>query len=272
MNHISIPQLSGLRVGGLLAVAIGTLLIAERNGRAQPPDGSSTTVESIVKGYTMAPMGEINGVTLDDGTILHWPAALAERFTRVATKGDRVRATGWVKTGPNGEMLLEVQRFTNLRSNVSATNEAGPPAPVGPIGRLAPSPRPVGGATLSTEPARGNAVDDTDAVEGVIKEMTSSAPKGKVTGAVLNGGTVLRWPVELADQLGKMVSRGDRVRAVGRVETGPTGSYLEVQQLTRVGNLRSETLATPAVNLEQRVRTLEDQIEQMRREIDRLRR
>ena len=75
---------------------------------------------------TTAPMGEMDGAVLDDGTVIHWPPHLADRFASVAIRGDQVKVSGWMETGPAGDTHLEVQTATNLRTNASASNDSGP--------------------------------------------------------------------------------------------------------------------------------------------------
>jgi hypothetical protein len=85
------------------AVTALALSVAGPNANAQPPDrGATKTVQGTVRRSTTAPMGEIDGAVLDDGTVIHWPPHLAERASRVAVRGDQVRATGWMETGPEG--------------------------------------------------------------------------------------------------------------------------------------------------------------------------
>ncbi len=38
-----------------------------------PPAAESKTVRGAVKSFTTAPMGEVDGAVLDDGTVIHWP-------------------------------------------------------------------------------------------------------------------------------------------------------------------------------------------------------
>jgi hypothetical protein len=95
---------------------------ARLDDSAGPRAGDAQTVRGIVKGFTSAPKGEVDGARLDDGTWLHWPPHLQDRFKDVAAKGDRVRATGRTETGPAGDTHFEVQSVTNLRTNASAEN------------------------------------------------------------------------------------------------------------------------------------------------------
>jgi hypothetical protein len=75
---------------------------------------------------------------LDDGTWLHWPPHMEDRFKDILKEGDRVRATGRTETGPAGDTHFEVQSVTNLRTDAKAENPnfaVGPPPP--PPGRAA---------------------------------------------------------------------------------------------------------------------------------------
>ncbi len=113
--------------------------------QAQPPgDGDVRTVTGKVRNFTTAPKGEVDGAMLDDGTWLHWPPHLEERFTAILKRGDQVRATGQTETAPRGETHFEVQSVTNLRTRTSADNPDFADEP--PAGR--PGPR-----RLATPPA-----------------------------------------------------------------------------------------------------------------------
>jgi hypothetical protein len=86
---------------------------------------------------TSPPMGEIDGAVLDDGTVIHWPPHLADRFSAIIARGDRVKVAGWMETGPAGDTHFEVLTATNLRTNASASKDvAGPPSRSS--GRVAP--------------------------------------------------------------------------------------------------------------------------------------
>jgi hypothetical protein len=255
----------------LLGLALGC---DSTESQAQAPQGSET-VQGTVQSFTKAPKGEVDGAVLDNGTTLHWPPHMQDRFTDVIRAGDRVRATGRMETGPAGDTHFEVQGLVNVRSQARAENpdfaNGPPPPPPGPRGR-----------------DRGPAdKGDGSTVRGKVQRFTT-APKGEVDGAVLDDGTWLHWPPHMQDRFANILKEGDRVRATGRTETGPKGdTHFEVQSVT---NLRSNTKAenpgfangppppppgrgvAPAADREQRLRDLEDQVEQLRREIQRLRR
>src|SRR5258708_5733164 len=118
---------------GLAALVAGCLLplLASIDTTAQPPGaGETSTVRGKVDRFTTAPRGEVDGAVLDEGTWLHWPPHMQDRFANILKEGDRVRATGRTETCPAGDTHFEVQSVTNLRSNAKAENPDyanGPP-------------------------------------------------------------------------------------------------------------------------------------------------
>jgi hypothetical protein len=125
------PKRIVLGVAGLaLGVLATAYLDAQPPGKGKgpkgrpgpPPDAEFVTVRGTVKEFTTAPEGEVDGLMLRDGKWVHWPPHLQDRFKNVAAKGDRIRATGRMETGPAGDTHFEVWSVTNLRTNASAEN------------------------------------------------------------------------------------------------------------------------------------------------------
>ena len=262
-----------------------------RGRRMRPPAGpdvaiapdarnqvSAVEVRGAVQRMTTAPRGEIDGAVLDNGTWLHWPPHMQAQFSNVIKAGDQVRANGRTVTGPAGDTHFEVQSVTNLRSNATAENPGyafGPPSspigPQGPAGRMPSGPGPAGNFTE---------------VRGTVRSMTT-APRGELDGAKLDNGTWLHWPPHMQDRFAGAIKVGDQIRATGRTETGPAGdAHFEVQGVTNLGT--NATVENPdlaigpagtvqtiipnsAIDLEQRLRDLANQIEQLRREVAELR-
>jgi hypothetical protein len=239
---------------------------------------SVVDVRGAVQRVTTAPRGEIDGAVLDNGTWLHWPPHMQAQFSNVIKAGDQVRATGRTETGPAGDTHFEVQNVPNLQSNATAANPDyafGPPSPPigpqGPVGRVPPGPAPGGNFTE---------------VRAAVRSMTT-APRGEIDGAMLDNGTVLHWPPHMQDRFAAAIKVGDQVRAIGRTETGPAGDvHFEVQSITNAGT--NATVANPdpaggpagavqpiipnsAIDREQRLRDLSNQVEQLRREVAELR-
>ena len=96
--------------------------------RPEPRRGETTTRSGRVQELTFAPKGEVDGARLDNGTVLHWPPHLEDRFRTVAAVGAEVRAVGMNETTPRGDAHFEVQSLTNVSSNQTAVGEMPPGA------------------------------------------------------------------------------------------------------------------------------------------------
>jgi hypothetical protein len=122
-----------LLVGGLWAAHLGAQPPGPARGKGPkgppgpPPDAEFKAVRGTVKEFTTAPKGEVDGLILRDGTWVHWPPHLEDRFKDIVAKGDRVRATGYWETGPEGDTKLEVSTLTNLDSGKASENPDRPP-------------------------------------------------------------------------------------------------------------------------------------------------
>jgi hypothetical protein len=250
--------------------------------RAQQPATPLSTTHGVVQSFTTSPRGAVDGAVLDNGTRLHWPPHMQDRFRNLLLQGDQVRASGRLETGPAGETHFEVQSVTDLRTNRTAENPDFAAGPHGPGRRGRPVP-PGPGAV-----AFGINNQDVRTITGAVRSM-NTAPRGEIDGAQLDTGVLLHWPPHLQDQFRNLVAVGDRVQATGRMETGPAGdTHFEVQSVT---DLRTNTTATnpdfvggpPAsgvqavgapqipVELEQRLRSIEGRLDQLQHDIERLR-
>jgi hypothetical protein len=254
---------------GLAAVAAsaGLVLLGHGPVGAQLADRGDRTIAGRIQDFTTAPRGEIDGATLDDGTLLHWPPHTGERMSEMLKKGDRVEAQGMPETTPKGDTHFEVRSITNLRTDASLDVASLPP-PNGP--RRDPRPRP------------GRELGESRTVRGAIDRFTT-APRGEVDGAVLGDGTVIHWPPHLQDRFTNGLRKGDEVKVVGQMETTPRGdTHLEVASVT---NERTDASIVnddrpprgprrgPAAGREDRdrqLRDLQEQLERIQREIDRL--
>lgn len=236
-----------------------------KGAKGPPPGAEILTVRGTVRDFTTAPKGEKDGVILTDGTWVHWPPDLEDRFNSIVGKGDKVKVIGWMETGKKGESKLAVSSLTNLTTNQTRENDRFPPAVV--EGRA-------GFGPAFGEPVTAN---------GTVGQFTS-APKGGVDGFMLSDGQWVHWPPHLSDRFSDFVVRGDNVRVIGYKEVGKKGeTKLEVSTLT---NLRTnKTVENPerprpaaerpipgkGIDRDARIRALEDQVEQLMQELKRLR-
>lgn len=240
--------------------------------KAQERD-DSRTARGTVERLNTAPKGEIDGAILDDGTFLHWPPHLEDRFSAVVRKGDRVEASGRIETGKRGETRFEVRTLTNLDSR--ATVENNEPRGKRKKDRRGPPP-----------PPRRSGPSET--IRGTVERL-NTAPKGEIDGAILDDGTFIHWPPHLEDRFAAVVERGDRIEAVGFRGTGKRGDErFEVESLT---NLRTDRTVErddgplpvrrrderrddrgAKDSRSERIRQLKADVERIEREIERLER
>lgn len=266
------------KIAAASAAAGAALLLACGELQAQAPRSAPMrTVRGVVESMTTAPRGEIDGAVMEDGTVIHWPPHLADRFAAAVRRGDRIEAEGRTETGRRGETRFEVRTVTNLDTDATAENDGrdGPRGKKeGKKGRKSPPP-----------PPRRDGPPRT--VQGTVERMTT-APKGEIDGAVLDDGTVLHWPPHLEDRFADIVARGDRIKATGFEETGRKGEErFEVEMVT---NLRTDKSAENDggprgarpeprrgeregnAGRSERIRELKEQAERLQREIERLER
>ncbi len=265
MRH-TIPKRWLLPLGALLIAAVGFAGLEAQppgpkgKGKGSVATGPFETVQGTVKDFTSAPKGEVDGVTLTDGTWVHWPPHLADRFATFIERGDKVRVLGRREVDPKGESKLEVSTLTNLRTGKSRQNEDLPP----PQDSGAPGAAGLANAT------------------GLVRSLTS-APKGEVDGAMLNDGTWIHWPPHLADRFTAVVREGDKVKAAGRWETGPKGdTKLEVATVTNLRTGKSadnddlpaagpgRVAPAPGGDIDRRLQALEARLDALVQELQRL--
>ena len=113
--------------------------IGRRSGRPVPPPPAGVrsgprrsvettrAVQGIVDRLTLAPMGEVDGAIFDNGTINSLAPDLADRFSAVVARGDRVKVTGWSESGPAGDTDFECETITNIRTNATASANGARP-------------------------------------------------------------------------------------------------------------------------------------------------
>ena len=115
-----------------------------------PPPPSLTsaevaTTEGRIDGYTTTPGGDMDGVLLSNGLVIHFPPHTGSALLPLVGRGATVRVTGWQTRGPNGTVIeaSKVISITNGRtvdvSEIPAP-ETRPPGAVEPPRERAPSP------------------------------------------------------------------------------------------------------------------------------------
>ena len=202
------------------------------------------SVTGVIEYFTASPTGDIDGLMLNEGTIVHWPSLLGQRFREIVEQGDRVKATGVSATGPNGNPVLEIRKLENLTSGKSREIDERNPVPDSRAG--------MSSETVEREMEERNPVADSRAgidsktLRGVARKFTMAA-RGEVNGLVLSDGTFLHWPPHMGDRFASQIEIGRMVTATGRMMNSPAGSpVMEVDEISGVRSERPEpTMETP---------------------------
>ena len=81
------------------------------------------TVTGIVKNFTQAPTGDVDGFELDNGTTVHYSSLLHTTVAAMIQKNSSVRVTGLVgsggASGSKPVKLIEAQTMTNLTTGLT---------------------------------------------------------------------------------------------------------------------------------------------------------
>jgi hypothetical protein len=196
---------------GLAAGLMSMLLLAGAvEGQAQRKGKDAETVKGKVRAFTEAPKGEKDGMVLSDGTVVHWPPHLADRFTAVVKKGDRVEVRGRYETLEEGEKVFEARTVTNVTTNASFTNDDdGPPPPKGKKDKK-------GKGKKDKDDFKGKDKKDKDDFKDKDDGPPPPAGKGGPADLERRVRSLERKIDRLIDELGR--SRGEKLKAPPRQE------------------------------------------------------
>ncbi len=202
--------------------------------------GLQATVTGVVQRFNYGP-GGLDGLVLDQGTIVHFPLEYSSQVSAAAPVGSAVAVSGWSHIGPAGDTLFEADTITNQRSRTSIVMAAGAPPPppghpLGPTGFTGPQPPPPpppasaeygppsppgpDSYPMAVAPAAASTV-----LSGVVRSFNYGID-GQVNGFVLSDQTPVYFPPEFAEQVTRAVAVGASVKVMGSPRAGPTGNRL----------------------------------------------
>jgi hypothetical protein len=131
------------------APAIGQPPVATPGAEGPAPFYDPAQLPSFsgkVQQFTLSPRGEIDGVLLTDGTVLHLPPEAAANMRSLLQPGRAIVAQGDELSNPIGR-VLEVRALGSSRADLTPIDGPPPPGPRGRPGGLrsdAPPPPPPG--------------------------------------------------------------------------------------------------------------------------------
>jgi hypothetical protein len=102
---------------------------APQMGPVSSSPGTDTTITGVVRSFNYGPAGEVNGLILDQGTVVYFPPEQADQVTRLAQVGSRIRVRGSVRKGPAGNALIAAETITNRRTgnSIAVVDQPLPP-------------------------------------------------------------------------------------------------------------------------------------------------
>jgi hypothetical protein len=87
------------------------------------------TINGVVRSFNYGPAGEVNGLILDQGSVVYFPPEQSSQVTQLVQAGSRIRVRGWVRQGPAGNALIGAEIITNRTTGNSISIAAQPPPP-----------------------------------------------------------------------------------------------------------------------------------------------
>jgi hypothetical protein len=102
---------------------------APQMGPVSSSPGTDTTITGVVRSFNYGPAGEVNGLILDQGTVVYFPPEQADQVTQLAQVGSRIRVRGSVRKGPAGNALIAAETITNRRTgnSIAVVDQPLPP-------------------------------------------------------------------------------------------------------------------------------------------------
>ena len=163
-----------------------------------------TEVKGTVSQYLLNPRGEVDGLLLDDRTVIKFPPHLARELVQVIKPKERVRANGHLEA----EKLLKAHVIANPTTGRAIREiKPIPPERAGTLGPLQP---------LS--------------VAGNIRVVRRN-PHGDIDGAVLEDGTLLHLPPHAGRQFAELFREGRLLAATGFGTANDFGQAIAVAML-----------------------------------------
>jgi hypothetical protein len=92
-------------------------------------------IGGVVRAFNYGPAGDVDGLILNSGVIIHFPPEQSSQVTPLAPLGSRVQIRGWSHIGPAGDQLIDAQNITNRQTGASISLAAPPIGPPPPPGR-----------------------------------------------------------------------------------------------------------------------------------------
>lgn len=189
-------------------------------GPLAPAPMTTASVSGQVARWLVNPNGEADGLLLADGTQIAFAPHLSASVTALAKVGDRIDATGW-RAGDAGAL-----RAQEIRANGRAVTDQ-PPSP----GAMPPPPRAMG--ALASMSAGGR----------IARVLFND--RGDAHGALLDDGTVVRFPPHVGRMIGGLLQPGAPLYVQGWGTRSALGTGIEATRLGATQQALQDVLSGP---------------------------
>jgi len=186
------------------------------------PLAASQVVSGTVQQWLLNPNGEVDGLLLTDGTQVGFAPHLSAALTRAIALKDSVQVTGWRTASGSALRAQTIRSTTSGRSVSEQPPEAGaaPPAPREP---------------------------------GALTEMMASSriarvlvgPMGEAQGAIVDNGSIVRFPPHVGALLGDSLKVGAPLYARGYGTRNAWGSAFEATRIGATAETARDTFGPP---------------------------
>jgi hypothetical protein len=184
----------------------------------------AVTTRGVVKSFHENPKGDVDGLTLADGTEVRIPPHLGPKLAEMIAKGDEVQVEGHKHTSPKGDTHMRAHSIRNVKSDVTLDVKASPPP----------------------ERDRSKRNDEVAMTSrGLVKSFHENR-RGDVDGLTLEDGSEIRFPPHVGKKLSAVVAKGDEVQVDGHKQTDPKGdTYLRAGTIKNVKSGESIEVGRP---------------------------
>jgi hypothetical protein len=201
-------------VAGGSAGAMPTIMPPPPGPAPMAAQQQSVVATGTVSRFVINPEGDVDGLLLADGSLVHFPPHMGSQLLSVVHQGDAVRIAGFRDRAGD----ITAQQIANERTSQQVVDQ---PPPVDAL-RAPPALRGAGLVRLS--------------VKGTVARVTT-APRGEPDGVMLRDGTIIKMPPPVAQQFANLLRPDVVVAASGYGTRNQYGEALQATAFGTPGNL-----------------------------------